>query len=50
MAAEIGVGTRVREARLRRRLTLREVAVKAGITVSALSQLERDRFNPRWGR
>ena len=40
------VGKRIREARLRRRLTLRETAAKAGITQSALSQLERDQFNP----
>ena len=41
-----GIGSRIRAARLRQRLTLREVAAKAGITPSALSQLERDRFNP----
>ncbi len=46
MAPGVSVGSRIREARLRRRLTLREVADKAGITSSALSQLERDQFNP----
>jgi transcriptional regulator with XRE-family HTH domain len=49
MAAAISVGKRVREARLRQGLTLREVAAKAGITTSALSQLERDQFNPTLG-
>jgi len=49
MAGDISVGKRVREARLRRGLTLREVAAKAGITTSALSQLERDQFNPTLG-
>jgi transcriptional regulator with XRE-family HTH domain len=42
----VSVGKRIREARLRQRLTLRETAAKAGITPSALSQLERDQFNP----
>jgi transcriptional regulator with XRE-family HTH domain len=46
MTAAVSVGTRIREVRLRQRLTLREVADKAGITSSALSQLERDQFNP----
>src|SRR5262249_33631215 len=45
----VSVGTRIREARLRRRLTLREAAAKAGITPSAPSQLERDHFNPTLG-
>jgi transcriptional regulator with XRE-family HTH domain len=49
MAGNISVGKRVREARLRRDLTLREVAAKACITTSALSQLERDQFNPTRG-
>jgi transcriptional regulator with XRE-family HTH domain len=40
------LGTRIRAARLRQHLTLRSVADKAGITASALSQLERDQFNP----
>jgi transcriptional regulator with XRE-family HTH domain len=46
MAREDTVGKRLRAARLRRQLRLREVASKAGITASALSQLERDQFNP----
>ena len=46
MAKEKSVGARVREARARQGLTLREVAAKAGITTSALSQLERNQFNP----
>jgi transcriptional regulator with XRE-family HTH domain len=45
----VGTGKRIREARLRQRLTLREAAAKAGITPSALSQLERDQFNPTLG-
>jgi len=49
MVGDISVGKRVRQARLRRGLTLREVAPKAGITTSALSQLERDQFNPTLG-
>ena len=32
--------------RLNRRLTLGQVAEKVGVSVSALSQLERDQFNP----
>ena len=43
------VGNRLRAARLRRRLRLQDVADKAGITTSALSQLERDRLNPTVG-
>ena len=39
MRADDTIGRRVRAARLRRRLPLREVAAKADITVSALSQL-----------
>jgi transcriptional regulator with XRE-family HTH domain len=46
MRAGDTIGRRLRAARLRRRLPLREVAAKADITVSALSQLERDRLNP----
>lgn len=49
MAGDISVGKHVREARLRRSLTLREVAANAGITTSALSQLERDQSNPTLG-
>jgi transcriptional regulator with XRE-family HTH domain len=49
MSPEATVGTRLRQARHRQRLTLREVASKAGITTSALSQLERDQLNPTLG-
>lgn len=45
----VSVGKRIRQARIRQRLTLRETAAKAGITASALSQLERDQFNPTLG-
>jgi transcriptional regulator with XRE-family HTH domain len=43
------VGPRIRRLRLQRRLTLRDVADKAGITPSALSQIERDHSNPTLG-
>ena len=43
------LGSRIRSLRLRRRLTLKEIADKAGITPSALSQIERDRSNPTLG-
>jgi transcriptional regulator with XRE-family HTH domain len=43
------VGRRIREVRVRQKLTLREAAAKAGISPSALSQLERDQFNPTLG-
>jgi transcriptional regulator with XRE-family HTH domain len=49
MSTDVSVGTRLRQARCRQRLTLREVAAKAGITTSALSQLERDQLNPTLG-
>lgn len=48
-SSAVTVGARLRGARLRRRLTLRGAAAKAGITPSALSQLERDHFNPTLG-
>jgi transcriptional regulator with XRE-family HTH domain len=48
-APMVTVGKRIREARTRQGLTLREAAAKAGITPSALSQLERDHFNPTLG-
>jgi transcriptional regulator with XRE-family HTH domain len=40
------LGERIRTARLARHLTLGRVAEKVGVSVSALSQLERDQFNP----
>jgi len=43
------VGPRIRNLRLQRRLTLKEIADKAGITPSALSQIERDHSNPTLG-
>ncbi len=43
------VGPRIRSLRLQRKLTLKEIADKAGITPSALSQIERDRSNPTLG-
>jgi transcriptional regulator with XRE-family HTH domain len=43
------VGPRIRTLRLQRRLTLKDVADKAGITPSALSQIERDHSNPTLG-
>ena len=41
-----GLGPRIRTLRLQRRLTLQDVADKAGITPSALSQIERNHSNP----
>ena len=46
MPRAASLGERIRSARLARRLTLGRVAEKVGISVSALSQLERDQFNP----
>jgi transcriptional regulator with XRE-family HTH domain len=47
--AHAAVGPRIRSLRLQRRLTLKDVADKAGITPSALSQIERDQSNPTLG-
>lgn len=44
--ADPAIGRRIRAERLRRGLTLSDVAAKVGVTPSALSQLERGRFNP----
>jgi transcriptional regulator with XRE-family HTH domain len=41
-SSEPSVGTRLRTLRRSRRLTLREIAVRAGLSESFLSQLERD--------
>ena len=46
MPRAASLGERIRTARLARRLTLGQVAEKVGVSVSALSQLERDQFNP----
>ncbi len=42
MPRAASLGARIRMSRLNRRLTLRQVAEKVGVNVSALSQLERD--------
>jgi transcriptional regulator with XRE-family HTH domain len=47
--ATFALGRRIRALRVQRRLTLKDVADKAGITPSALSQIERDRSNPTLG-
>ena len=44
--AAIALGRRIRALRVRRRLTLNDIADKAGIPRSALGQIERDRSNP----
>lgn len=41
----VDVGERLRKTRLRRRMTLRQVAEKVGLTESYISQLERGRVN-----
>jgi transcriptional regulator with XRE-family HTH domain len=46
MPRATSLGDRIRTSRLNRRLTLGQVAEKVGVSVSALSQLERDQFNP----
>lgn len=46
MPRAASLGERIRTARLGRHLTLGQVAAKVGVSVSALSQLERDQFNP----
>ena len=46
MPRAASLGERIRMSRLNRRLTLGQVAEKVGVSVSALSQLERDQFNP----
>ncbi len=39
-------GGKIREVRERKRLTIREVAEKAGVSESLISQIERDRISP----
>jgi len=46
VSTEQTLGKSIRAARVRRSLSLRELAAKAGVTASALSQLERDQLNP----
>jgi transcriptional regulator with XRE-family HTH domain len=43
---EYRFGERIRAVRLRRKLTLKEVAEKAGVSESLVSQIERDRVSP----
>ena len=45
-ATELELGTRIRSLRLARRLTLRELAGRAGVTESFLSQVEREKTSP----
>ncbi len=46
MVTELQLGTRIRALRRARRLTLRDVAERAGVTESFLSQVERDVTSP----
>lgn len=46
MVTELQLGTRIRALRQARRLTLRDVAGRAGVTESFLSQVERDVTSP----
>lgn len=46
MVTELQLGTRIRALRQARRLTLRDVAERAGVTESFLSQVERDVTSP----
>ena len=46
MVTELQLGTRIRSLRQARRLTLRDVADRAGVTESFLSQVERDVTSP----
>ena len=46
MVTELDLGTRIRSLRQARRLTLRDVAERAGVTESFLSQVERDVTSP----
>jgi transcriptional regulator with XRE-family HTH domain len=48
-ASKPPIGPRLREARVRQRLSLAELADRAGITKGFLSQLERDRTSPSVG-
>ena len=46
MATELQLGARIRALRQARRLTLRDVSARAGVTESFLSQVERDVTSP----
>jgi transcriptional regulator with XRE-family HTH domain len=46
VVTELQLGTRIRSLRQARRLTLRDVAERAGVTESFLSQVERDVTSP----
>ena len=46
MVTELQLGPRIRSLRQARRLTLREVSQRAGVTESFLSQVERDVTSP----
>jgi transcriptional regulator with XRE-family HTH domain len=46
MVSELQLGTRIRAIRQARHLTLRDVAARAGVTESFLSQVERDVTSP----
>ncbi len=46
MSTELQLGPRIRALRQARRLTLRDVAARAGVTESFLSQVERDVASP----
>ena len=46
MVTELQLGTRIRSLRQARHLTLRDVADRAGVTESFLSQVERDVTSP----
>ena len=46
MATDLQLGTRIRSLRQARRLTLRDVSERAGVTESFLSQVERDVTSP----
>ncbi len=46
MVTELQLGTRIRSLRQARQLTLRDVAERAGVTESFLSQVERDVASP----
>ena len=50
MATELQLGTRIRSLRQARHLTLRDVAERAGVTESFLSQVERDVTSPSIAR